>query len=584
MPVIFVDVCLKLMKRADYVPNNFDPHSFASEPKARLRLTSDGTWQVLTNAQSFFKAYNGTRGDWPVGSPVTDLSLNYGGICIVNLNSYWFGGMDPVMLFVERPAVLKMTGVAQTGFDPGNANQPKYWSWWYRIWSPTDMNPAERREYMAYRGLKFHAAGAGSEQMGALLSLQGLAVMSVILTLGAAAAFSPWARLAAAIVYFLRGLGFVCAIVDFNYYRTRLTKFYDLSKQSTVNESQLEEGARAFAEVMAKFIVDCGAQKAGHAVGNVASGLRKFFSHGSPAELYTSEQVTKEAHNYEQMLRESNAASEANQFVRVIDSVEHCAGAKRLKGSVQAQNELGLPRNVTDGYMQMCNAVSPPRVIVARAGNPESLKYFLHPNARPKPMWLKWKNAKSGQFAGTVIVPSQEKILADAKEKGISPEQAIKDFHEYIAKLEHKQGITLKPDPNTPHEMFGAQIQVNGKFFISDVDNQAILIFEGGKWKPDPRWSLSMDHNDSAENQSLMNAFTQLAKEYNQHGSQMNSQWMNPVTKQLEAVRIGDPHEKYLIICPGMKLFSVDSTEHLYQALTGAFGVHVNHTTGRVIP
>jgi hypothetical protein len=477
-----------------------------------------------------------------------------------------------------------MTGVAVTGLDPGNSNQPMYWSWWYRIWSPTDMSPAARREYMAYRGLKYHAMGAGSEQMEALLSLQGLAVMGAILALAGVAAVAPWAKLAAAIVIFLRSLGFVCAIVDFTYYRERINKFYDISNQPAIDGAQLEEGARAFAQVIAKFIVDCGMQKAGQAVGNVASGLRKFFSNPNANSLFNSEQVAREAENYEQLLRRSGETKAAEQFAGIINSVEHCPGAKRLNGSVEAQTQLGLPRHVTDGFMEMCNAVSPPRVIVARAGNPESLKFFLHPNARPKPVWMKWKNAKGGQFAGTVVVPSKQKILADAAEKGISPEKAMEEFHAYITKLEHERGLTLKADASSPTEMFGAQIQVSGKFFISDVDNQAILIFEGGKWKPDPRWSVNMDANDCAENQQLMNAFSHAAKEYNQHGAQMNSQWLNPVTNRVEAVRIGDAGEKFLIICPGMKLFSVDGTGNLYSTLKQAFGVHVNARTGRVLP
>jgi len=583
MPVTFIDVGLKLMNRAQYVPSNFNARDFANQEKARIRLKHDGTWEAISNAEKFRKVYGGTGGTWPSSSPITDLPLMYSGMTVVNLNSYWFGGMDPVMIFIEKPAVLKMTGVAQTGFDAASPNVPPFWAFWFRVWSPTDMSPADRREYMAYRGLKFHAAGAGSEQMGALLSLQGLVVMGAILGIAGIAAVSPWAKLAAAIVVFLRGLGFVCALVDIRYYHDRITKFYNLSTQPTVTESQLEEGARAFAEVIAKFIVDCGMQKAGHAAGSVASGLRKFFSNSNARALMNSEQVAREAENYEQLLRRSGEGKAADQFVGVIDSVEHCHATTKLGGSVEAQAKLGLPRHVTEGYMEMCNAVSPPRVIVARAGNPESLKFFLHPNARPKPVWLKWKNAKSGPFAGTVVVPSREKILADAAEKGISPEKAIEDFHAYITKLEHEHGITLKPSAGSS-EMFGAQIQVNSKFFISDVDNQAILVFEGGKWKPDPRWSLNMDANDCAENQQLMNAFSRAAKDYNQHGAQMNSQWLNPVTNRLEAVRFGDAGEKYLIICPGMKLFEVDGTKNLYATLTQAFGVHVNAATGRVVP
>jgi hypothetical protein len=56
------------------------------------------------------------------------------------------------------------------------------------------------------------------------------------------------------------------------------------------------------------------------------------------------------------------------------------------------------------------------------------------------------------------------------------------------------------------------------------------------------------------------------------------------VTQQVEALRIGDADEKFLIICPGMKLFEVDGMTNLYNTLTKTFGVHVNHTTGRVIP
>jgi hypothetical protein len=588
MPETFVDVCLKLMARRQYVPNNFNPQSFASEPKARIRLKDDGTWEAISNADKFRKAFGAHSGTWPIQSPGVDLTLKYSGTTVVDLNSYWYGGLDPVMVFFDRPAVLKMIGVAEATFDPADSAptpQPLYWSYWYRIWSPTDMSPADRRQYMAYRGLKYHAAGAGSEQMEALLSLQGLVVMGAILTLAGVAAVSPWAKLAAAIVLFLRSLGFVCAILDFTYYRDRLNKFYALSNQPQVNDSQLEEGARAFAEVMAKFIVDCGMQKAGQAVGSVATGLRRFFSNSNARNLLESAEVAKEAENYEQLLRRSGDGKAADHFVGVIASVEHCKGTKALGGSVEAQTQLGLPRSVTEGYMEMCNAVSPPRVIVARAGNPESLKFIFHPNARPKPKWLKWKNAKGGHFGGTVVVPSREKILADAAEEGISPEKAIDDFHKYITKLEHEHTITLKPAPGAPSgEMFGAQVQVNGKFFISDVDNQAILIFEGGKWKPDPRWSLNMDANDSAENQSLLNAFSRAAKDYNQHGSQMNSQWLNPVTNRVEAVRMGNAGEKYLIICPGMKLFAVDGTQNLYSTLTEAFGVHVNASTGRVLP
>jgi hypothetical protein len=573
------------MKRAQYVPMNFNARDFANEPKARIRLKLDGTWEAVSEVEKFRRVYGGTGGTWPAHSPEVDLTLKFSGMTVVNLNSYWFGGMDPVMLCIERPAVLKMTGVAQTGFDPASPNAPPFWAFWFRVWSPTDMSPADRREYMAYRALKFHAMGAGSQQLEALLSLQGLVVMAAILTLAGIATVSPWAKLAAAIVIFLRSLGFVCAIVDFHYYRERINKFYAISNQPTVTESQLEVGAKAFAEVMAKFIVDCGIAKAGHAVGSVASGLRKFFSSPNSKNLLNSEQVAKEAENYEQMLRQSGDAKAAEHFAGVIDSVERCHGAKKLGGSVEAQTKLGLPRNVTEGYMEMCNAVSPPRIIVARAGNPESLKFFMHPNARPKPVWLKWKNAKNGHFAGTVVVPSKEKILADAAEKGISPEKAIEEFHAYITKLEHEHGITLKTADGAPGgEMFGAQIQVNGKFFISDVDNQAILVFEGGKWKPDPRWSINMDANDCAENQQLMNAFSRASKAYNQHGAQMNSQWLNPVTNRVEAVRFGDAGEKYLIICPGMKLFEVDGTKNLYSALTEAFGVHVNASTGRVVP
>jgi hypothetical protein len=584
MPVTFVDVGLKLLNRAQYVPNNFNARDFDNQDKARIRLRHDGTWQAISNTDKFRKVYGGIEGTWPSNSPITDLPLMFSGMTVVNLNSYWFGGMDPVMIFIERPAVLKMTGVAQTGFDRASPNVPPFWAFWYRVWSPSDMSPADRREYMAYRGLKFHAAGAASQQMEALLSLQGLVLMGVILGLAGVATVSPWAKLAGAIVVFLRSLGFVCAIVDFRYYRERINKFYALSNQATVTEPQLEEGARAFAEVMAKFVVDCGMQKAGQAVGTAASGLRKFFSNANARGFLNSPQVAREAENYEQLLRRSGDAKAAEHFTGVIDSVEHCHGAKALKGSVEAQTSLGLPRHVTEGYMEMCNAVSPPRVIVARAGNPESLKFFLNPNAKPKPSWLKWKNAKSGAFGGTVVVPSREKVLADAAEKGVSPEKAIEDFHAYITKLEHEHGITLKPAAGASGEMFGAQVQVNGKFFISDVDNQAILVFEGGKWKPDPRWSLNMDANDSAENQQLMNAFSRAAKDYNQHGSQMNSQWFNPVTNQVEAVRFGDAGEKYLIICPGMKLFEVDGTKNLYSALTQAFGVHVNASTGRVVP
>jgi hypothetical protein len=144
----------------------------------------------------------------------------------------------------------------------------------------------------------------------------------------------------------------------------------------------------------------------------------------------------------------------------------------------------------------------------------------------------------------------------------------------------------LKPAPGVkpPDDDFGAQLQGNGKFFISDVDNQAILIYQGGRWIPDPRWSSSMAANDSVENQALFNAFSRAMKSYNQHGSQMNSQWMNPVSGKVEAVRIGDPDEKYLIICPGMKLFKVDGTNNLYSALTKAFGVQVDARGGRVLP
>jgi len=585
MPVTFVDVGLKLLNRAQYVPNNFNPGAFANEPKARIRLHHDGAWEVISEVDKFRKIYGGIKGTWPCHAPVTDLPLMFSGMTVVNLNSYWHGGIDPVMIFIERPAVLKMTGVAQTGFGQGDPGAPPFWACWYRIWSATDMSPADRREYMAYRGLKFHAAGAASAQMESLLTLQGVVLMGAILGVAAAASVMPWAKLAAAIVIFLRGLGIVCAIVDFKFYKDRLTKFYSLSTQPTVNESQLEEGARAFAEVIAKLAVDCGMQKAGHAAGSVAAGLRKFFSSSSAKTLLASEQVAKEAENYEQLLRRSGDGKAADKFVGIINSVEHCEGTSALKGSVEAQNKLGLPRHVTDGYMEMCNAVSPPRVIVARAGNPESLKYFLNPNARPKPGWLKWKNAKQGHFAGTVVVPSKEKILADAAEKGISPSKAIDDFHEYITALERNHTITLKPAPGAPvGEMFGAQVQVNGKFFISDVDNQAILIYEGGKWKPDPRWSINMDANDSVENQQLLNAFSHAVKDYNQHGSQMNSQWLNPVTNRVEAVRMGDAGEKYLVICPGMKLFQVDGTKNLYKALTEAFGVRVNSSTGRVLP
>jgi hypothetical protein len=560
------------------------PQYFAGEAKARLRIEHDGTWKAISNADAFLKWYGARQGEWPSSSPQTDLELSSSGTIAVNLNSYWHGGIDPVMIFIEKPAVLKMTGVAQTGFTPEEPNKPRWWSYWYRIWSPTDMSPADRREYMAYRGLKYHAAGAGSEQMQSLLTLRGLVVMGAIMGIAAVATVAPWAKLAAAIVLFLRSLGFVCAIVDFSYYKDRITKFYAISNQPTVTEPQLEEGARAFAEVMAKFIIDCGAQAAGHAVGSVASGLRKFFSNPNAKAFLNSEKVAQEAENYEQLLRRSGEAKAADRFVGVIDAVEHCPGASKLKGSMEAQHQLGVPRHVTEGFMEMCNAVSPPRIIVARAGNPESLKFLFHPKALPKPVWLKWKNAKSGPYNGTVVVPSREKIIADGAEDGLSPDKAMEKFHDYMAKLEHDHSITLKPAPGaSPGDWHGCQVQVNGKFFISDVDNQAILIFDGGKWKPDPRWSMSGAANDSAENQQLLNAFSRASKDYNQHGAQMNSQKYNPVTNRIEALRIGGADEKFLIICPGMKLFKVDGMNNLYATLTKAFGVHVNAATGRVI-
>lgn len=589
MATIFVDVGLKLVSVSELLPMNSSPtgREFAGQAKARLKIEAGGKWTAITNAAQFRKLFGASSGTWNPRMPDTDLPLAFSGnVVAVNLNSYFHGGIDSALLFFERPAVLKMTGVAQTGFGLQYGGQPRWWTWWYRIWSASDMNFNDRLEYIGYRALKFHVKGAASQEMSALLTLQGVAMMAAILGLAAVAAVSPWAKLAAAIIIFLRSLGIVCTLADLAFYKEKLTLVYDTAKRPQIQEDDLDKAARAFAEMLSKLMVDLGMQLAGEAAGKLAGKIRQFFSSKNAKALMDSPEVAQEAQNYEQMLRQSGKDTAANRFVATISKVERCQGVTPLKGSVEAQQKLGLPRQVVDGYMEMCNAVTPPRVIVTRAGNPESLKFLNHPKARPKPMWLKWKNAKSGPFAGTVVTPSKESIIAKAREAGKSEQQAIKEFWEYCQKLEKQQGITIKTAPGAkpPDDVFGAQIQVNGNFFISDVDNQAVLIYQGGRWIPDPQWSRTMADNDSQSNQSLMNAFTQLAKEYNQHGAQMNSQWLNPVSGKVEAVRIGDPDEKYLIICPGLKLFQVGSTQDLYSALTTAFGVSVDARGGRVLP
>ncbi len=589
MATVFVDVCLKLVSVSELLPMNSNPNGrpFAGQPKARLKLHGSGAWEAISNKEQFRKLFGAASGTWNPRMPETDLPLTFSGnVVAVNLNSYFYGGLDPALLFFDRPAVLKMTGVAQTGFGLQFGGQPRWWTWWHRIWSPSDMNLNDRLEYIGWRALKYHVQGAASQEMKALLTLQGVAMMAAIMALAAVAAVSPWAKLAAAIIVFLRGLGLVCTLTDLSFYKEKLTLVYDTAKKPHIQEDDLDKAARAYADMLAKLMADLGMQLAGEALGKLAGKIRQFFSSKNAKALMDSPEVAQEAHNYEQMLRQSGKETAANRFAATIAKVERCQGVSPLKGSVEAQQKLGLPRQVVDGYMEMCNAVTPPRVIVTRAGNPQSLRFLNHPRARPKPMWLKWKNAKSGPFAGTVVTPSKEAIVAKGREAGKSEQQAIQEFWDYCQKLEKEQGITLKTSAGAkpPDDVFGAQIQVNGNFFISDVDNQAILIYQGGRWIPDPQWSRTMADNDSATNQSLMNAFTRLAKEYNQHGSQMNSQWLNPVSGKVEAVRIGDPDEKYLIICPGLKLYEVGSTQDLYSALTKAFGVAVDDKGGRVLP
>ena len=306
MATIFVDVCLKLNSVADRLPMNANPNECAGGPKARIKIQGDGKWEVISNAAQFRKLFGASSGTWNPKMPTIDLPLTFsGGVVAVNLFSYFHGGADPELIFFDKPAVLKMHGVAQTGFGLQTAGQPRWWTWWYRIWSPSDMSVNDRLEYICWRALKHHVKGAASSEMKALMTLQGVALMAGILALAGAAAVSPWAKLAAAIIVFLRSLGVVCTLADLKFYKEKLTLVFGTASRKFIREEDLDQAARAYADVLAKFMVDLGMQAAGETAGKLAGKLRAFFSNKQAKALMDSPEVAQEAQNFEQMLRQA---------------------------------------------------------------------------------------------------------------------------------------------------------------------------------------------------------------------------------------------------------------------------------------